>query len=751
MSYIPNPVNLSDVQLPDTINALAEELAKNTHEAWAETRMRSGWKYGTERNDAKKETPCLVEFEKLSDEEKEIDYCTALNAVKFIISKGYSIVKSDNAPASISDEQKREKMDKYYNKIKGLIAKETETDKNGCLINSDNRLRYIKDLFEKFAAEETGKEDSAELQKEYNEILTALHTFINAETYSNASKVYEAFFKLFPDSDKLSEYLHTMHLFEENVATLNNKQRDHFVHSVNVFILGLSIYGENSVMREYINKDIMKRAETTTPSDLHIFFLKSWGISSLMHDIGYPVEIVQNNIQEYFQYLNQNVKAENHDINPFIQFGHFDRLNSISVASGEYKADNSIFMAPIDLISNRLCQVYSMKCNGSECMTLADMKNHLDSYLSYMQTNKFVDHGFFSAITVLRQFSYMADIGDVKKWETYLDIVVEAATAIFLHNSWRYIHFLQKSGKFYNKNYIKKDNSVPALSIEQFPMGYLTILCDELQDWNRTAYGKKDKVRVNLAEAAGDFYIDDNKINITYYVKNMVIEKGQTVEDIKAQFRKKKYNDISGIININEIFKEADISNFLSTEEIIDIYHRPLSVRLERLRSEGLFASDEVYNKIIENLRTNIDKAAQIIARNYNDVNVRLGYGVDYPEWNLTPLSLQLSNIRQASQVFDRLHQSGRVIDFERDKKESDAFTKEELDMLSRIEHDEWSKERVAAGWTPALKKNVLNKETNCFLEYDDLSETVQYYDTAAVCNSIEILEDLFGLRAYKK
>ena len=39
--------------------------------------MSEGWTYGPVRNDEKRETPCLVPFEELSDEEKAYDWNTA--------------------------------------------------------------------------------------------------------------------------------------------------------------------------------------------------------------------------------------------------------------------------------------------------------------------------------------------------------------------------------------------------------------------------------------------------------------------------------------------------------------------------------------------------------------------------------------------------------------------------------------------------------------------------------------------------
>ena len=53
-NYIPHPIDTKDVVLPEKLITLAEIIAKNVHEVWSEGRMKDGWKYGEERNDAAK-------------------------------------------------------------------------------------------------------------------------------------------------------------------------------------------------------------------------------------------------------------------------------------------------------------------------------------------------------------------------------------------------------------------------------------------------------------------------------------------------------------------------------------------------------------------------------------------------------------------------------------------------------------------------------------------------------------------------
>lgn len=92
-AYTPAPQDLDGIVLPDSLLALTEAVAENTHEVWAQGRLREGWTYGPERDDASKKTPCLLPYSLLPEHEKEFDRATALNAIRLIVKLGYRIEK----------------------------------------------------------------------------------------------------------------------------------------------------------------------------------------------------------------------------------------------------------------------------------------------------------------------------------------------------------------------------------------------------------------------------------------------------------------------------------------------------------------------------------------------------------------------------------------------------------------------------------------------------------------------------------
>lgn len=89
--YTPQPIDTTDVVLPKELEQLVEEMSKNVHEVWAETRIKQGWKYGEQRNDELKTHPCLVPYEDLPEEEKEYDRNTSIGTLKLIMKLGFKI------------------------------------------------------------------------------------------------------------------------------------------------------------------------------------------------------------------------------------------------------------------------------------------------------------------------------------------------------------------------------------------------------------------------------------------------------------------------------------------------------------------------------------------------------------------------------------------------------------------------------------------------------------------------------------
>ena len=92
-TYTPQPIDTAGIELSAELKALTEQLAQNVHEVWAAGRIAEGWRYGEQRDDARKLHPCLVPYDQLPENEKAYDRNTAMQTIKTIVKLGYKIEK----------------------------------------------------------------------------------------------------------------------------------------------------------------------------------------------------------------------------------------------------------------------------------------------------------------------------------------------------------------------------------------------------------------------------------------------------------------------------------------------------------------------------------------------------------------------------------------------------------------------------------------------------------------------------------
>ena len=91
--YTPQPLDTSRVIVPDSVMEIADDLAKNVHEVWAQQRFAEGWNYGAEHNYDRREHPSLVPYEELPENEKVYDRNTALETIRYILYHGFEIIQ----------------------------------------------------------------------------------------------------------------------------------------------------------------------------------------------------------------------------------------------------------------------------------------------------------------------------------------------------------------------------------------------------------------------------------------------------------------------------------------------------------------------------------------------------------------------------------------------------------------------------------------------------------------------------------
>lgn len=87
--YEPHPINVDSIPLDEDLEELIEAIAENAHDIWAEKMMKDGWTYGNERDELKKQDPCILPYTALPDDEKEYDRLMAYNTIKLVKKLGF--------------------------------------------------------------------------------------------------------------------------------------------------------------------------------------------------------------------------------------------------------------------------------------------------------------------------------------------------------------------------------------------------------------------------------------------------------------------------------------------------------------------------------------------------------------------------------------------------------------------------------------------------------------------------------------
>jgi hypothetical protein len=70
-----------------------EPHAREEHERWRDERKTVGWRYAGTRNDERKESPNLVDYEDLPEEMKEIDRAAVRGIPVFLAEIGFAVVR----------------------------------------------------------------------------------------------------------------------------------------------------------------------------------------------------------------------------------------------------------------------------------------------------------------------------------------------------------------------------------------------------------------------------------------------------------------------------------------------------------------------------------------------------------------------------------------------------------------------------------------------------------------------------------
>jgi len=603
---------------------------------------------------------------------------------------------------------------------------------------------------------------------DYKGLLKAtIDVFLDYESQYTAYEVYENFLMIYQitpeDKSEVDEYsphslisepntlldlVNIMKKYEENTGELINRQRDHFIHSVNVFVLGLAIYAQNEnyrgIFKEYIldNNHYKKYYRTPENEFSHEEFLYRWGIAALFHDIGYPFEIIGKQIDKVIEDGVKSISI-NYDVEANVDYRDFNEFNAIvkippydyaDEFRQRYKSAKVLdLFKPTDIMAHKIAKDFNFNKNQFKKLI-----KHLNSFVRYMNENGFVDHGYFSAILVLNSYGKLIQQYVDKDKDFFFYPIVDSATAILLHN-------------YYNKTLQSKLFNLGKLDPSCSPISYLLIFCDELQEWNRRPYGVLDKQKNHVNDF--DVEIDEEKIIVRYILKNGSM--GLGFEEMKDEF-------INSVLDVRMIFPAK-----LSILPKVD---------LDDVQRDSLLADVEAPDVLMRN----IERLAIEINEQYRRTS-----NEEKPSFYELSSDLKMSNIRQAKsipkklaligceiahktekemvdttdfdtkvqQIIDNKYGEGKTADDINDEiiEENSKivrilkFSDKDINDLAIFEHDEWCDEREGKGWTRGAK-SIEDKTTPSLVEWSKLDSASKQYDIDAIKNIPKLLDNI-GLK----
>ena len=500
----------------------------------------------------------------------------------------------------------------------------------------------------------------------------ALERFIDSGVAEDAYAVYYCFFELFFGQYRKSKRMvELLSEYEANGSSLLMKHRDHYSHSVYVFTLGLAIYESSEAYRRSFRS--FYHLENKKENEAANLFLEYWGLTSLFHDIGYPFELPFEQVLSYFEVDDQ----ERGKGSLFLAYHSVDALTGLSeTARDRFEAlYERLFSSTSELLAFDITRKLG-KCYGFTEEYMLDVLNrkptHPDDFGYYM------DHAFFSAARLCQELT------KILKPEKITPMHVDALSAIMLHNS------LYKFAIAFYKDK-KPENRKAPLRMALHPLAWLLMLCDELQCWDRTAYGRNSRKELHPLAASFDF--SNQAISAVYFYDAAEHEKIETYERQRAAYeadpsgkkpRLKAYSDMAG----DKPDFTADI------ERIVDISAIPLTVKAQLRRVDR------------ENKRTYLsgsnflhffDFAVALHARNMPGKPTREEM---LDKFNACSLEYRLSTLGRTRHFAAYLNAIGcfytdKPVDFE----PVTRFSANDAAIFAPMEHERWVREHQAMGW----------------------------------------------------
>lgn len=536
----------------------------------------------------------------------------------------------------------------------------------------------------------------------------AIHSFAESGSKNTAFDVYFAFCEIFKPFgrgyDSTRTLLEMLAEHESNASSLLMKHRDHYSHSVYVFMIGIAVFSQNDAVRKAFSEKYFK-GKKAGETEINTEFLRLWGTTSLFHDIGYPFEIAHQQVNAYFQKMNfrSDPIYVSYKVNRSGKPEIKSDFLSLCKDEAKYAYDNTDITADSNIcisefFANQICMRYAGKylCEETQLKTLFDKKTTCSP--------DYMDHAYFSGIIMLKKM--------VENGITLDNKILDVITAIILHNSlFRF--------------FINKDIKRPLELNDEQPLAWLLMLCDELQCWDRAAYGQNTRSEISPWDFDISFHNDI--MYVMYYYDELYFDKAQ-----KSKMYQKMSSWKSSICEFAE-----DIG------KIVDLKDSMLCINAvftARVKSTGIMLSDTSYMNLYDlalvlngRYKTEIKYAGKTFRLDFDSIDEIIKYmnqalsdsnpnslaeeiyGALEQDFAALSLEYKLSNIDQARAFAEHLESidcfyTSRNVEYEM----LFDFTKKELSELGYLEHERWMNEKKNMGWKyGSFYQKILNSSDN--------------------------------------
>jgi len=245
---------------------------------------------------------------------------------------------------------------------------------------------------------------------------------------------------------KIVVFLGELASIEPQIQELQPWVRDHVVHAINTFLLGVFI---------------LKHCDFPTSISACYDYPFMWKLCGPTHDIGYPIEIARNIANPYVDALN----------------GFFREMASTSPM-----IERNPYLTNLNL----LCNQVDSNCLIQQRINEWGLGIIIGDYYAWLASNGKTDHGVISALVQLKIIDslyqkYNSNREEKSIEEEGLDWnqknfsldIVSASTALFVHNiDLNYHGFAEK------------------IDCRKAPLAFLLFLSDTFQEWDRYAEKK---------------------------------------------------------------------------------------------------------------------------------------------------------------------------------------------------------------------------------------------------------------------